>query len=120
MTEKIERIPCKTSGCEYTILPSTSKETGGFCMPCFQKWKRQEKASEKRMGFRIVQDDHGISDRDNLNAIAAILNSAGVISIGDVTIHPKGGYNILFRYDSEDEFDTLLALLTKFGFRGAI
>jgi hypothetical protein len=34
MGEMIERIPCKTPGCERTILPSTAEKTGGFCMPC--------------------------------------------------------------------------------------
>jgi hypothetical protein len=73
MSEMIERIPCKTSRCGFTILPSTAKETGGFCAPCSQQLKRD----------MTLQDFH------KLKREKAVLDDAYIIQSHSLDKHGK-------------------------------
>jgi len=40
--ETAEKVPCKSYFCAAMILPSTSKKTGGYCMPCKRNLKTKQ------------------------------------------------------------------------------
>jgi len=39
-----ERLACKTPGCASMILASTAEKTGGYCMPCANHSRQEERA----------------------------------------------------------------------------
>ncbi|HSY18892.1 MAG TPA: hypothetical protein VK815_11180 [Candidatus Acidoferrales bacterium] len=57
-----ERVPCRTEGCNNTILPETAKANDGHCMPCVLKRQRQEREEYIRKNRREVNPYAGITD----------------------------------------------------------
>ncbi len=57
-----DRIPCTSSGCARTILPSTALETGGFCQPCVQRRAREERAEYVRTHRVDIDPFVGVAD----------------------------------------------------------
>ena len=57
-----ERIPCRTEGCANTILPATAKANDGYCMPCVNKRRREEREEYIRQNRREVDPYDGITD----------------------------------------------------------
>lgn len=57
-----ERIPCRTEGCANTILPATAEANDGYCMPCIQKRRREEREEYIRQNRREVDPYAGIAD----------------------------------------------------------
>ncbi len=57
-----ERVPCRTEGCGNTILPVTAKANDGYCMPCVNKRRREERDEYIRQNRREVDPYAGITD----------------------------------------------------------
>jgi hypothetical protein len=57
-----ERVPCRTEGCGNTILPVTAKTNDGYCMPCVQNRRREERDEYIRQNRREVDPYAGITD----------------------------------------------------------
>lgn len=57
-----ERIPCKTEGCQATILPTTAAKTGGYCMPCHQEQERQKRQAYIEAHRKTVNQYEGLTD----------------------------------------------------------
>ncbi|UQZ35542.1 DUF1963 domain-containing protein [Paenibacillus sp. PK3_47] len=56
------RLPCRTSGCQATILPATAAKTGGICMPCHQRKLALEEQRYIEQNRKEVDLYAGISD----------------------------------------------------------
>ncbi len=59
----VERVECQSKDCTATILPSTAKKTGGFCMPCKQKADRLKHETYIRENRKDVDPFEGVTDR---------------------------------------------------------
>ena len=59
---KGNRVPCKTPGCFGNILPSTAEATGGFCRPCVNRAKAEEKQRYIEANRVEVNRFAGVSD----------------------------------------------------------
>lgn len=57
-----ERIPCKTQGCNATILPSTAAKTSGICMPCYQEQERKKQQAYIEQHRKTVNLYEGLTD----------------------------------------------------------
>src|SRR2546429_5920831 len=57
-----DRISCRTEGCANTILPATAKANDGYCMPCVQKKRREEREKYIRENRREVNPYAGVID----------------------------------------------------------
>jgi hypothetical protein len=57
-----DRIRCKTPGCSGNPLAPTAAATGGFCMPCVNRRKAEDRA--RKLAAERVDVDHfaGIDD----------------------------------------------------------
>lgn len=77
-----ERISCKSTDCERTVLPTTAQDTGGFCMPCVQK-----KAREK-------YEAHVAANKKDLNLYKNVNNPVEIIKI----YHQPRKYDPLINY----------------------
>ncbi|SKB01357.1 hypothetical protein SAMN04244570_2698 [Sporosarcina newyorkensis] len=58
-----KRIPCKTEGCNATILPSTAAKTGGICMPCRQDQERKKQQAYIEQHRKTVNLYDGLTDQ---------------------------------------------------------
>jgi hypothetical protein len=56
------RVPCRAEGCGNTILPATAKINDGYCAPCVQKRKQEERVEFVRRNRREVDLYAGITD----------------------------------------------------------
>lgn len=57
-----ERIPCKTEGCNATILLNTATKTGGICMPCHQEQERKKQQAYIEQNRKTVNPYEGLTD----------------------------------------------------------
>ncbi len=57
-----ERVLCRTEGCTNTILLVTAKANDGYCMPCVQKRRREEREEYIRQNRREVDPYAGTTD----------------------------------------------------------
>lgn len=57
-----ERIPCKTEGCNATILPNTAAKTGGICMPCYQEQERKKQQAYIEQHRKTINLYEGLTD----------------------------------------------------------
>ena len=78
----IERIPCRTEGCANTILPATAKANDGYCGPCVQKKRREEREKYNR------------ENRREINPYAGVTDVAEIIRI----LHTPKGHDPLIKY----------------------
>lgn len=83
MPDSPGRIPCKTSGCQGTILPSTAAETGGYCMPCVQREEQQRRNEFIR------------ANRKDFNPYAGVVDPVEIIKLIHVPRKPDPLVNVL-------------------------
>ncbi len=57
-----ERLRCRAEGCANTILPATATANDGYCMPCVQKKRSEERAKYIRENRREVDPYAGVTD----------------------------------------------------------
>jgi hypothetical protein len=57
-----DRIPCKDPHCINRILPATAARTEGFCMPCVNARKRQERDEFIKKNRKTINAYDGIND----------------------------------------------------------
>ncbi|MEO2603933.1 hypothetical protein [Clostridium butyricum] len=92
------RIPCKSEGCNSTILQTTAERTGGYCMPCYQKIKRKE------------EEEFIKKNRKDINLYDSISDPAEIIKI----MHTPKKYNPLENYlKYEKSIEEIYGILSK-------
>ncbi len=64
-----ERLPCRTEGCGNTILPATAKANDGYCTPCVQKRRREER------------DEYSLQNRREVDPYAGIIDVIDIIRV---------------------------------------
>lgn len=93
-----ERLPCKNSNCDRTILPSTVNKTGGYCMPCHQVLEKAK------------YDEYIRMNRKDVNLYQGITNPVEIIKI----MKTPRKYDPLINYlEYKNSFEEIIVQLNK-------
>lgn len=108
-----ERVPCKTSECQATILPTTADDTGGYCRPCVRKQKNREWEEYVRKNKKIINPFEGIKNPlEILKIIHAPKNNDPLLELLPYHKKTEEVYQELSSKELENLLDYIINLLT--------